>query len=432
MDADRFLTYSLRDPGLRRILAAALEAVEPGRLIRQYLEINILPPHERLFLLGIGKAAEPMTMSAAVFFQDFEDALIITKQSLGIFNKTVASRIHGRVTVLEAGHPIPDERSLAAGPAVLDFVSRLKKDDLLICLISGGGSALIAAPRDGLTLADMQILTSSMISLGATIDELNILRCQIDKLKGGGLAGSTKARVISLILSDVIGDHLPAIASGLTVPHQAKINQVVPILKKYRIEDRVSSATMNLLTRVIKSDESALGRVRNEIVANNKSAVEGAFAEAKTQGFSTEIIDTSLHGEAHLMGKQLAEFLQVAGREKRHPFCLIFGGETTVTIHGNGKGGRNQELALAAVDTLKDLKNLMLISLATDGNDGPTDAGGAVVIGDSYGRSIELGMYPFEYLTRNDSYSFFEILGDLLKPGYTGTNVNDLIFLFGL
>ena len=177
-----------------------------------------------------------------------------------------------------------------------------------------GGSALIAAPRDGLTLADMQILTSSMISLGATIDELNILRCQIDKLKGGGLAGSTKARVISLILSDVIGDHLPAIASGLTVPHQAKINQVVPILKKYRIEDRVSSATMNLLTRVIKSDESALGRVRNEIVANNKSAVEGAFAEAKTQGFSTEIIDTSLHGEAHLMGKQLAEFLQVAGR----------------------------------------------------------------------------------------------------------------------
>ena len=431
MDADRFLTHSLRDSRISRILAASLEAVEPGRLIRQYLENNTLPPHDRLFLLGIGKAAEPMTMAAVGYFEDFDDALIITKQSLGIFNKNVASRIHSRVTVLEAGHPIPDDRSLAAGRSVLDFVSRLTKDDLLICLISGGGSALIASPRNGLPLTDIQLLTSSMISLGATIDELNILRCQVDELKGGGLAEAAKAKVVSLILSDVIGDNLAVIASGLTVPRQANLVQVLAILKKYRVEDSVSSATMNLLTRELKSDGSIFERVKNVIVANNRSAAEGALIEAKTQGFYTEIINTSLHGEAQKIGELLAEDLKMADQEKQHPFCLVLGGETTVTIHGIGKGGRNQELALAAVDSLKNSKNLMLISLATDGNDGPTDAGGAVVTGESYRRSINLGMDPLDYLSRNDSYSFFERLGDLLKPGYTGTNVNDLIFLIG-
>jgi glycerate 2-kinase len=432
MDADRFLTYSLRDPRLTRILNAALEAVEPGRIVHRHLEKTVLPPHERLFLLGIGKAAEPMTIAAAGFLEDFEDALIITKHLSGTAQGTISSKIMERITAQEAGHPIPDERSLAAGQAVLDFVSRINENDLLICLISGGASSLVAAPRQGISLIDIQTLTASMLTLGATIEELNILRCQIDELKGGGLVRAAKGRIISLILSDVIGDHLAIIASGLTVPYHTNRDKLLTVLIKYEMKERASSNLLNLITTEIKSDDSLFAQVQNVIVANNKFAAQGSKEQAQTQGFFTEIIDMNLHGEAHRMGKQLAAALKIATRQKKPPFCLISGGETTVTIHGDGKGGRNQELALAAVDVLKDLQNVMLVSLATDGNDGPTDAAGAVVSGETYRRSIKLGMKPSEYLARNDAYSFFEALGDLLKPGYTGTNVNDLIFLFGL
>jgi hydroxypyruvate reductase len=189
---------------------------------------------------------------------------------------------------------------------------------------------------------------------------------------------------------------------------------------------------LNDIASEIGSDDSIFDRVQNVVIANNKLAAEGAKEEAQKEGFFSEIINTNLHGEARIMGKQLAEALKIALEQKQHPFCLISGGETTVTIRGTGKGGRNQELALASVDILNELKNAMFVSLATDGNDGPTDAAGAVVTGETHRRSISLGLTPLEYLNRNDAYSFFNLLGDLLKPGYTGTNVNDLIFLFGL
>jgi hydroxypyruvate reductase len=172
--------------------------------------------------------------------------------------------------------------------------------------------------------------------------------------------------------------------------------------------------------------------VQNIIIANNKLALQAALEQAQKEGFASEIIDENLHGEARLLGNQLAKILRSSLQRRPHPFCLISGGETTVTIRGTGKGGRNQELALAAVDTLKNLKNTMLLSLATDGNDGPTDAAGAVVTGETYGRARTLDMIPARYLMNNDAYHFFDRLGDLLQPGYTGTNVNDLIFLFGL
>jgi glycerate 2-kinase len=432
MNADRFLTHSLRDPRLTRILAAAIEAVEPGRIVRQHLGKTLLPTYERVFLLGIGKAAEPMTIAAAVFFENYNDALIITKQTLGKEEGTFSSKVQEQIRVMEAGHPIPDVRSLVAGQAVLDFVSPLGENDLLVCLISGGGSALVAAPRDGLTLADVQSLTSSMLNAGATIDELNIIRRQLDHLKGGGLAGATKAKIISIILSDVIGDHLSTIASGLTVPNNTDGGKALSILKKYGIENRVSNLILKMIPQKGSTDNSLFDRVQNVIVANNNSAAQAARQQAQTEGISSEIIDTNLQGEARMAGKQLAELLQSRTQLKQHPFCLISGGETTVTIHGNGKGGRNQELALAAVDILNNSQNAMLVSLATDGNDGPTDAAGAVVTGETYQRSERLGMKAADYLARNDAYPYFDALGDLLKPGYTGTNVNDLIFLFGL
>ncbi len=396
MDANRFVTQSLREPRITSILAAAIDAVEPGKLVREHLQHADLPKYDRVFVLGIGKASEAMTQAAAEFFNNFNKALIITKHA--------STRTSKRITVMESGHPIPDERSLAAGQAALDFVFNLKENDLLICLISGGGSALVTAPRKGITLKEIQTQTSELLANGATINEINALRQQMDRIKGGGLARATKAKIVSLILSDVIGNSLETIASGLTV------------------------------------DPSLGMRVQNIIIGDIHIAAQAAQQQAIIEGFDSEILDLQVKGEARDVGLHFAKRLKeesVAlgfskGQKRKSPFCLIAGGETTVTIKGNGKGGRNQELALAAVDELIGVKNILFIALATDGDDGPTDAAGAVVNGETRQRAERLGMSTSDYLSQNDAYSFFDPLNDLVRCGYTGTNVNDLIFLMGL
>jgi hydroxypyruvate reductase len=278
----------------------------------------------------------------------------------------------------------------------LDFVARLNPEDLLICLISGGGSSLVVAPRDGVTLEEIQSKTFSLLASGATIQEINALRRQMDRLKGGGLARATGANIISLILSDVIGNSLETIASGPTV------------------------------------DPSLGKRVQNNVLGDLHHAAEAARHQAENEVFAARTLDLQIQGEAKDVGLQLARSLREARGKNDGQFCMIAGGETTVTIGGPGKGGRNQELALAAVDELGGLKDVLLVSLATDGDDGPTDAAGAVVNGETSQRAEALGMSAAEYLARNDAYPFFDRLGDLLKPGYTGTNVNDLILLCGL
>jgi hydroxypyruvate reductase len=388
MDANRFVTQSLREPRITRILAAAIDAVEPGKLVQKHLQHADLPKYDRVLLLGIGKASEAMTRAAAEFFNKFTDALVITKYASPSTRK--------RITVMESGHPIPNERSLAAGQAALDFVSNLKESDLLVCLISGGGSALVTAPRKGITLADIQSQTSNLLASGATINEINALRRQMDRIKGGGLARATKARVISLILSDVIGNSLETIASGPTV------------------------------------DPSLGTRVQNIIIGDIHVAAQAAQQQASTEGFDSEILDVQMQGEAKDVGSHFAKKLKEEKQKRKSPFCLIASGETTVTLHGIGKGGRNQESALAAVDELSGLENILFISLATDGDDGPTDAAGAAVNGATRQRAERLGMYASNYSARNDAYMFFDPLNDLIKCGYTGTNVNDLVFLIGL
>jgi hydroxypyruvate reductase len=327
---------------------------------------------------------------------------------------------------------VPDERSIAAGQATLDFISQIKVDDLLICLISGGGSSLMATPREEISLEDIQLLTRSMLMNGASIGELNTIRCQLDQLKGGGLAGKTKGKILSLILSDVIGDDLTIIASGPTVPNQVAFKRLTEILEKYKIADLIPTSKFNIIKDKVQLDRPFLDRVQNIIVANNNFAIRSAKDIAVKEGFLTEIFDGNLLGEASVVGRKLAMTLRVSMEQKANPLCILSGGETTVRVLGNGKGGRNQELALAAVEVLDEIDHALLISLATDGNDGPTDAAGAVVDGKTNRRAKMLGLSASEYLSRNDSYSFFEKLGDLLKPGYSGTNVNDLIFLFGL
>ncbi len=388
MDTNLFRTHSLQDERILRILSAALNAVEPGKIVRDFLAKIKLPPHKQIFLLGIGKASEAMTFAAADVLTDFSDALIVTKFASHPPRK--------RLTVIEAGHPIPDQRSLAAGKATLDFVSHLNEDDLLICLISGGGSALVAAPREGISLEEIQLQTKNLLASGATIYEINSLRKKLDHIKGGGLARTTKAKIVSLILSDVIGNSLETIASGLTVD---------PLLGT---------------------------RLQNFIVGDIGIAAQAAKKQAIAEGFESEILNLRIQGEAREAGLQFAKGLKEERRKRESPFCLIAGGETTVKISGNGKGGRNQELALSAVDELSGSENVLMISLATDGDDGPTNAAGAVVNGVSRQRAEKLGMLASGYLSRNDAYSFFDPLEDLIKCGYTGTNVNDLLFLIGL
>ncbi len=422
MDAHRFATKSLQDPRYLRILSSALKAVDPFYAVQTHL-----PALEgRVFGLAIGKAAVPM-MDALVERIPLKDGLAVTK-----FAPEQSRKLY---TVIEGAHPVPDPRSLEAGKSVLKFVSSLNEDDTLVCFISGGGSALVTAPH--VPLEDLQTLTSLLLSSGAPIDEINVLRRQLDRIKGGGLAHATKAKILSLILSDVIGNPLEAIASGPTVPDPTTREDAMKILKKYQIEKQVPDSILQFLeSKSLDFDfrQQSVGpdHIQNIIVGDNKLAAVAAFEHAEREGFYAEILTNELRGEAREVGRELAYRLRVESSARERPFCLIAGGETTVTIKGNGKGGRNQELALSAVEELRGLDNVMLIALGTDGDDGPTDAAGAVVTGESASRAEELGLDAEASLSRNDAYPFFEALGDLLKPGPTGTNVNDLVFLFAI
>jgi hydroxypyruvate reductase len=412
MHANRFATNSLRDPRLLRILSAALEAVDPYRAVKNHLP-NLSGD---IYGLGIGKAAIPM-MDALAESIPLSGALAISKH---------ASSSHSNLfPVLLGGHPIPDTRSVAAGERVLEFVSSLKENDTLVCLISGGGSALVTAPL--IPLDNLQRLTASLLSCGATINEINTVRRHLDRIKGGGLVRATKAKVVSLILSDVIRNPLEVIASGMTVPDPTTNADAVKILEKYKLEDRVPISNL-------KSPFSlSFSRVQNIIIGDNQLAARAAAEQAKHEGFDAEILTSELQGEAREIGVMLANKLRDEATKRPRPFCLLAGGETTVTVAGSGRGGRNQELALAAVDELRGLENVILIALATDGEDGPaSDAAGAVVTGESAGRAVSLGLSAADHLSRNDAYSFFESLEDLLKSGPTGTNVNDLVFLLAL
>lgn len=444
MDASRFFTHTLRDPRVARILAAALDAVDPGAAVDVYLAANSLSSSGRVFALGLGKAAVPMTRALSRH-TDPTRALVITKHASPLDFEPA--------TIIESGHPVPDSRSLAAGQAALEFVSTLREDDLLVCLISGGGSALMTAPLA--PLEEMQALTSALLACGARIDEINTLRRHLDRVKGGRLAAATKARVLSLILSDVVGNPLEAIASGPTAPDPTTREDALGVLEKYELGNKPRRHgdtesqifyTLGLRDFVVNSsetpkpDDPIFSRVQNVIVGDNALAVQAALRQAEKEGFQAESLGSDWQGEAREVGFELAQKLRVTTKSQVHPFCLIAGGETTVTLREDGNpastkrgiGGRNQELALAAVPELAGLENTLLISLATDGEDGPTDAAGAVVNGESLRRAEKLGLEVAGYLSGHDAYPFFEQLGDLLTIRPTGTNVNDLMFLVRL
>lgn len=384
-----------------------------GAAVKKFLRTNPLPVAKRAFAFGLGKAACDMTVALADLIP-LAGGLVITKHASPLDLEPV--------TVLEGNHPIPGDSSLAAGRAALNFVSSLTRDDLLVCLISGGGSALMSAPI--IPLTEMQALTSALLASGAPIEEINTLRRHLDLLKGGGLAQAANgAQIVSLILSDVVGDSMEAIASGPTAPDPTTREDAQRIIS--RLDNPVP-----VFRETLKPGDPVFQNVHNHIVASNDIALNAARDQLLAEGFAAHIIATGVKGEARRVGALFAGKLMEELGEYPRPFCLLAGGETTVTLTGSGRGGRNQELALGAVDALRGAKDVMLLSIATDGEDGVTDAAGAFVTGETVGEAEALGMSAAEYLVRNDAYAYFENLGGLFKPGPSGTNVNDLVMMF--
>lgn len=436
----------MRVPPLRRaareIFDAAVRAVDPAEAIRRHVVRNgarLTIGRERVDLtragqivvVGLGKAGAPMAAAVEEILGDrISRGVVVTKY--GHAQPTQVIRIH------EAGHPVPDDAGIAGAQAVLDHVTGLGPDDVVLVLISGGGSALTPAPVDGITLGEKQALTKALLACGADIREMNTLRKHISRIKGGQLArAAAPARVFTLILSDIVGDPLDAIASGPTVPDPRTYADALAILDKYGIRRDVPASirahleagAAGKVPETPKPDDPLFRRVASVMVASNIQALEAAQAEAKRLGFRTMILSSFVEGETREIARihaALALEVRASGHPLRPPACLITGGETTVTLKGTGKGGRNQEFALAAALDIAGVPDVVILSAGTDGTDGPTDAAGAVADGDTVARAHAAGLAPRAVLDGNDAYPFFERLGDLVITGPTRTNVMDV------
>jgi len=454
MNTDHLMTKSLRaspyGESICRIMAAALDAVEPDKAVKRYLKregshLSIgdqeydLDAVKRILLIGFGKASLPMGEATVKILGEFLGASVLVTKTKASNYKLVSEA--SQISIIKGGHPVPDQGSIEGAQRIVDLLSFTTENDLVIFLISGGGSALLTLPALGISLDEIQNLTKSLLACGATINEINCLRKHLSQVKGGQLAQlAAPARVATLILSDVVADPLDVIASGPTVPDTSTFADTLKILAKYRITHQIPTNVLDYLQRgangkiadTPKEGNPIFTKVQNTIIGNNYQAAAAAREQAKVEGFYTLLLTTALQGEARQAGKLIAAIAKqvlATGDPIPRPACIITGGETTVTIRGDGRGGRNQELALATVTELVGLRDVILVTMATDGDDGPTDAAGAVVTGDTWGRAQLSGLDPSEYLARNASYDFFDPLGDLLKPGPTLTNVNDLIFL---
>jgi hydroxypyruvate reductase len=324
---------------------------------------------------------------------------------------------------------VPDENSVRGAQAVVDLAREATDRDLVICLISGGGSALLTLPAPDLTLDHVQAFTDALLRSGATIDEVNTVRKHCSQIKGGQLVGlAAPATVATLVLSDVVGDPLDVIASGPTVPDSTSVAQALRVLDRYG----VAVVEEDWLRETPKPGDPAFERVQHIVVGSNRMAARAAVEKARRLGFSGLLLSTYVEGEAREVAKvaaALAKGVRAHGDPCPPPACLVWGGETTVTVRGEGKGGRNQELALSTALALEGWSNMLVMALATDGTDGPTDAAGAIVTGETIARAREQGLDPRAALENNDSYTFFDRMGDLIRTGPTGTNVNDLLFI---
>jgi hydroxypyruvate reductase len=388
----------------------------------------------RVVVVGAGKACAAMAAAVEEVLGDrIRDGVVVVKDGYALPLR--------RIRVTQAGHPVPDARGVEGTSAILGLLTETGPEDLVIVLISGGGSALLPAPVHGTTLAEKQAMTRALLACGATIEEINAVRKHCSRIKGGQMARALfPARSLTLILSDVIGDPVDAIASGPTVPDTTTYGEALEVLRRYRVEDRIPVSILRHFERgargeipeTPKAGDPCFATAHHCIVGNNFQSLLAARDRAARLGFQALLLTTALKGESREVAKVLAALLlemRRSGHPLSPPACLLLGGETTVTVRGEGKGGRSQELVLAGAIAIAGGRDLVIWSAGTDGTDGPTDAAGAVADGDTWARAKEVGLDPLRALEENDAYHFFEGLGDLIKTGPTLTNVMDILLL---
>jgi hydroxypyruvate reductase len=436
------------DAHLDDVLGAALAAVEPAQAVRRAITSNAhgitidgsthdLSRFSRVLVVGAGKASAPM---AAAVEDLLVDARIQVEGSVTVrYGHAAATR---SVSIREGGHPMPDVQGVEATRAIVELLESSTTSDLVICVISGGGSALLTLPADGISLEDLQRTTDALLRSGATINQINEVRKHLDVVKGGGLARlAAPAQLLTLVLSDVVGNPLDAIASGPTVGDSSTFADAARVFDQYALWSELPEAVVSRIRRgaagelpdTPKPGDPLFANAQTVVVGSNLLACEAAARAASDAGFDTLVLTTFVEGEAREAGRVLAAVLRevdASGHPLARPACIVAGGETTVTLRGAGQGGRNQELALSAAYGLRGVERVLLASIGTDGSDGPTDAAGAWVDGSTLSRSAAIGLDAAASLAANDSYTFFDKLGGLIRTGPTQTNVNDLYLLF--
>ncbi|MEK6220962.1 MAG: DUF4147 domain-containing protein [Chloroflexota bacterium] len=400
---------------IKHILAAAIRSVEPNSAVRKHLLVQnevltvmgkdyALKDSVRVMVIGAGKAGFPMAKGVLDSLGTRVDGGLVIVKAGQRGKKTKL----GPIKIAEGGHPIPDQRGVQATQEMVKLLDTLTARDLVVCLISGGGSALLTAPIPGVSLGMLQNITQHLLMGGATIQEINLIRKALDIVKGGGLAKiAAPAPVISLILSDVVGDRLDMIASGPTVENPDTDTEAMEIINKYQLGGMLPKENLRDLSKN-PAEHTKIMNAQNVLVGNNEIAARAAMAAAEKYGIQSELITTGMQGEARQVGREMADKLRCWVEEpSQKPRMWVAGGETTVTVKGSGLGGRNLEVALAAVETLAGLENVLLVTLATDGEDGPTPAAGAVVTGETFKRGQALDLHPKDYLDNNDSFHIY-------------------------
>ena len=407
-------------PLLLQMFQAAIEAAQPAHCIPPYLPTA---PRGRLIVIGAGKASAAMARAVEDHWPGELSGLVVTRYGYGVPCQ--------RIEILEAAHPVPDAAGLAAGARILDLVSKLSADDTVLCLISGGGSSLLVLPLDGVTLDDKQAVSRALLNSGASISEMNCVRRHLSAIKGGRLAAACHpARVVTLLISDVPGDHPCDIASGPTVGDPTRCADALAIVRRYGIElpPTIRALLESGAGESVKPDDPVLADTQTHLIATPQRALEAAARVAAEAGYSAHILGDSIEGEARDVGKVMAGIaLQVArqGQPFQAPCILLSGGESTVTVRGSGRGGRNVEFLLSLGIALQGQAGVHALAGDTDGVDGLEEIAGAYLAPDSLQRAWAQGMRPRDSLDHNDGHGFFSALGDSIVTGPTLTNVND-------
>ena len=404
---------------------AALAAADPLQIVPQHLP---KPPKGRTLVVGAGKAAASMALAVEQHWPADAplDGTVITRYAHGLLTN--------RITVVEAGHPVPDEAGAAAAKRILDSARRLSRDDLLLALISGGGSSLLSLPAETITMADLKAVTQELLRCGATIQEINTVRKHLSAIHGGRLAVACKAEILALVVSDVTGDDPTHVASGPCAPDPTTYQDALDILNRY--ECRIPKAVQETLARGIRGElaetpkpgDKAFARTENRVIATAHQSLAAAAKFFQANGVCAAILGDSVTGEAREVAKvyaALAREVKAHGEPWQPPVALISGGECTVTVRGSGRGGRCAEFLLSLVNELQGEDGIHALACDTDGIDGTENNAGAIAAPEAFARAAKLGLRADKLLANNDGYGYFSALGDLVVTGPTRTNVND-------